>query len=86
MMSGDAERIAPTYSLDREISRYVQQEILTNSQPTLDVYPGTAPIEYTVDACLFIEMCGSCCLFEIMIARTLKQMETLQEHLTGLFW
>ncbi|XP_073965731.1 proton-coupled amino acid transporter-like protein pathetic [Choristoneura fumiferana] len=191
MMSGDAEteigseenseeRIAPTYSLDREISRYVQQEILTNSQPTLDVYPGTAPIEYdyigerqnphstnlieatahlvkgclgagllgiheafmhggiwtslaatlvvgvivpytmlmlvqsaqrmylmirvprlsypdlaeaalatgpvkklrrfskvfryTVDACLFIEMCGSCCLFEIMIARTLKQV------------
>ncbi|XP_063543230.1 proton-coupled amino acid transporter-like protein pathetic [Cydia strobilella] len=28
---------------------------------------------YTVDVCLFIEMCGTCCIFELIIARTLKQ-------------
>ncbi|XP_047999775.1 proton-coupled amino acid transporter-like protein pathetic [Leguminivora glycinivorella] len=28
---------------------------------------------YSVDVCLFIEMCGTCCIFELIIARTLKQ-------------
>ncbi|XP_061724904.1 proton-coupled amino acid transporter-like protein pathetic [Cydia pomonella] len=28
---------------------------------------------YTVDVCLFTEMCGTCCIFELIIARTLKQ-------------
>ncbi|CAH0598688.1 unnamed protein product [Chrysodeixis includens] len=29
---------------------------------------------YTVDTCLFLDMCGTCCVYQIMIAHTLKNV------------